>query len=221
MTFDLDLWPFTSWTYEGSHITSINQVWFQTTIFQMRWILHFQPILQLDLRWPLTLVYDLWLHEHINSAYYAFSYRINKPSLVPDEFQLFNWDHFHIFSLFYNLTSDDHWPWYVTFDLINKRGFPWCIYDPTLNEIHQSMWKVEPNVNLFSQQQQTTDNNNSEQSDPYVFFLAAKAGNTKTEEIFLSCPPRSKSLTMPLAESKKKKKRVMICQYCGMYPHCI
>ena len=34
--------------------------------------------------------------------------------------QLFKWGHFHIFSPSYNLTSDDIWPWYVTFDLINK-----------------------------------------------------------------------------------------------------
>ena len=80
----------------------------------------------------------------------------NKPSLVLTGLQLFKWGHFHIFSLSYNLTSDDLWPWYVTFDLINKWGFPCCIYDPTLVEIHQSMWKAEPNVNLFSQQQTTT-----------------------------------------------------------------
>ena len=30
MTFDLGIWPLTTWTYEGSHIISINQVWFQS-----------------------------------------------------------------------------------------------------------------------------------------------------------------------------------------------
>ena len=99
---------------------------------------------------------------------------INKPSLVPIGLQLFKWGHFHIFSPSYNLTSDDLWSWQVTFDLINKWGFPCCIYDPTLVETHQSMWKVEPNVNLFSQQ--TTDNN-SGQSGLCVF--TAKAGDTK------------------------------------------
>ena len=74
------------------------------------------------------------------------------------------------FQPIYNLTSDDLWPWYVTFDLINKWGFLCCIYDPTLVEIHQTMWKVESNVNLFSQQQTTTVNNNRGQSDPYVSF---------------------------------------------------
>ena len=36
----------------------------QTSTFQMRWILYFEPILQLDLWWPLTLLYDIWPHEH-------------------------------------------------------------------------------------------------------------------------------------------------------------
>ena len=31
---------------------------------KMRWISHFEPILQLHLWWPLTLVYDIWLYEH-------------------------------------------------------------------------------------------------------------------------------------------------------------
>ena len=78
--------------------------------------------------------------------------------MVQIRLQLFKWGHFHIFSLSYNLTSDDLWPWYMTFDLINKWGFPFCIYDPFLVEIHQSMWKIEPNVNPFfhnRQQQQT------------------------------------------------------------------
>ena len=66
-------------------------------------------------------------------------------------------------------------------DLINKWGFPCCIYDPSLVVIHQSMWKIEPNVNPFSQQK--TDNNYSGQSDPYVF--PAKAGNTKMNGIKL------------------------------------
>ena len=113
----------------------------------------------------------LWLHE-----LWRFPYYINKPSLVPIGLQLFKWGHFHIFSLSYNLTSDDLWPWYMTFDLTNKWGFLCCIYDPTLVEIHQSMWKSEPNVNPFSQQQQqTTDNNNSGQSDSYVSFLLRQA----------------------------------------------
>ena len=45
------------------------------------------------------------------------------------------------------------------------------------------MWKLEPNVNLFSQQQQqqtTTGNNDRGQSDPCVF--PAKVGDTKNYE---------------------------------------
>ena len=91
---------------------------------------------------------------------WRFPYYINKASLVQIRLQLFKWGHFHIFSLSYNLTSDDLWPWYMIFDLINKWGLPCCIYDPTLVEIHQSMWSQM--LTLF-----TTDNNNNRgQSDP-------------------------------------------------------
>ena len=91
------------------------------------------------------------------------SSRLIFPVWFKSDFQLFKWGHFHIFSLSYNLTSHDFWPSYTNFDLINKWRFPCCIYDPTLVEIHQSMWKVEPTVNPFS----TTDNNRGE-SDPYT-----------------------------------------------------
>ena len=101
-----------------------------------------------------------------------------------------------IFTFIVYLTT---WP-QMTFDLdmwpssINKWGFPCCIYAPTLVEIHQSMWKLEPNVNLFSQQQTTrllvqtrpTENNNSGQSDPYVSFLLRQA--TKKKKNTFSSP---------------------------------
>ena len=61
----------------------------------------------------------------------------------------------------------------MTFDLINKWGFPCCIYDPTFVEIHQSMWKIEPNVNPFSQQ--TT----IQWTKWSLCVFPAKAGNTK------------------------------------------
>ena len=69
--------------------------------------------------WPqMTFDHDLWPFGHMNIQ--RFPYNINTPSLVPITPQLFKWGHFHIFSLCYNLTSDDLWPWYVTFDLISK-----------------------------------------------------------------------------------------------------
>ena len=131
--------------------------------------LHFQVILQVDLDglWPWFVTFDrlnIW----------RLPYYINKPSLVQIELKLFKWGNFHIFSLSYNLTLDDLWPWYMTFDLINKWGFPCCIFDPTLVEIHHSMWKIEPNVNPFSQQTTSTDNNRG-QSDLYVSFLLRQA----------------------------------------------
>ena len=114
---------------------------------------------------------------------WKFPYFINKPSLVPIGIQLFKWGHFHIFSLSYNLTSDDLWPWYVTFDLINKWGFSCCIYDPTLVEIHQSMRKLEPNVNLFSQQQ---DNRQQQWTKWSLCVFPAKAGDTKRTSVCIT-----------------------------------
>ena len=80
MIFYLDLWPFdymNIWRFpyfinKPSHGSN------RTSTFQMRLFSHFQPILQLDLRWPLTLVYEqtAWTYEgsHITSI---------NPSLVP------------------------------------------------------------------------------------------------------------------------------------------
>ena len=62
MTFDLGIWPLTSWTNEGTHIISINQVWFQLDInfsneatftFSAYLTLWPQMIFDLDM-WPLT-----------------------------------------------------------------------------------------------------------------------------------------------------------------------
>ena len=147
---------------------------------------------------------------------WRFSYNTNKPSWVPiglklfkwghfNQLQLFKWGHFHIFSLSYNLTSDNLWHWYVTFNLINKWGFPCCICDPTLVEIHQSVWKLEPNVNSFSQQQTTTDNNNnSGHSDPYLSFLLRQVTHTIKKT-------KTKTKIKTKREKGKRKKQV----YCN------
>ena len=88
MTFDLGIWPLTTWTYEGSH-----------------------------------------------------NYCINKPSLALIWLQLLKWGHSHIFSLSYNLTSNDLWPWYMTFYLINIWRVPYCINKPSLVPIGIQLFK--------------------------------------------------------------------------------
>ena len=90
--------------------------------------LHFQVILQADLRWPSTA-----------GQTYAGSH--HKPSLVPMRLQLFKWGHFHIFSLSYSLTSDDLWPWYMTFDHMNIWRFPYYINKPSLVPIRLQLFK--------------------------------------------------------------------------------
>ena len=157
MTFDcMNIWRF------PYHINKPSLVPIGHQLFKWGHFHIFSPSYNLtsDDLWPWYMTFD-----YMNI--WRFPYHINKPSLVPIGHQLFKWGHFHIFSLSYNLTSDDLWPWYVTFDLMNKWGFPCCIYDPTLVEIHQSMWKLEPNVNPFSQHQ-ITKTDNSLQSDPYL-----------------------------------------------------
>ena len=173
MTMDLHSWPLTSWSCKGSYIISINQGWFQLDLNFSNEVSPSYNLTSDDL-WPWYMTFDC-MNSH------GVPYCINKPSLVPTGLQFFKWGHFHICSVSYNLTSDDLWPSYVTSDLINKWGLPCCIYDSTVVEIHQSMWKVEPNVNLFLQD----NNNNRGQSDPYVSFLLRQA--TQTSALLIAC----------------------------------
>ena len=106
---------------------------------QMCQILHFQAILQIDLLWPLTFICDLWPHEHVKFPHY-----INKPSLVPIRLQLFKWDEFYILGPSYNLTSDDLWPWYMTFDHMNIQRVPYCINKPSLVPIRLPTFQMRP-----------------------------------------------------------------------------
>ena len=130
---------------------------------------------------------NIWrLPYHINSNT---TYSSSLPVLMSNSAPLIDpnvkfWNQFgNLVQKFYNLTSDDLWPWYMTFDLIYKWRFPCCTYVPTLVEVHQSMWKIEPNVNPFfhDRQQTTTTDNKWGQSDPYVSLIPAKAGDTKTD----------------------------------------
>ena len=139
MTFDrTNIWRFPYYISKASLVQIGLQLfkWGHFHIFSLSYNLTSDDL------WPWYMIFDLM-------NIWRFPYYINKPSLVQIGLQLFKWGHIHIFSLSYNLTSDDLWPWHMTFDLINKWGFPCCIYDPTLVEIHQSMWKIEINVNPF------------------------------------------------------------------------
>ena len=70
-------------------------------------------------------------------------------SLVQIGLQLFKWGHYHIFSLSYNLTSDDIWPWYMTFDHMNIWRFPYYINKPSLVPIGLQLFKWG-NFHIFS-----------------------------------------------------------------------
>ena len=122
---------------DGSNVAPMIQFWLK--ILNMTLISHLFSDRQLHLRWPLTMLCDPWPHEHMK---------------VPPLYQK-KWSQSDfIFSNEVNFTFIT-WPqmtFYpgVTFDLINKWGFPCCIYDPPSVAIHQSMSKIAPNVNPFS-----------------------------------------------------------------------
>ena len=108
MSFDLHLWPLTSWTCEGSYNISINQVWFQLDF-------NFSNSVNFTV-WPpsYNLTSDDLLHWYMTFDCMNIQrgpYCINKPRLIQIGLQHFKWGHFHIFSLSYNLTSDDLRPW--------------------------------------------------------------------------------------------------------------
>ena len=90
-----------------------------------KWNVQLEHILQLHLRFPLTSVGDLWPHQHVWLSVINLWLKFGS-----------NWWMFEkgmdIWSIFYNLTSDDLWPHTVTFDLVNKSDFSWFIYDPSL-----------------------------------------------------------------------------------------
>ena len=99
---------------------------------------------------------------------WRFPYYINKPSLVQIGLQFFRWGHFHIFSLSYNLTSDDLWPWTMTFDCMNIWRFP--------------SKHVAVRTNML-----TLFHNNRQQLQQWTkwslcVFPALKAGDTKTNK---------------------------------------
>ena len=104
MTFDLSIWPSTAWTYEGSCIVSINQVLFQSNFnFSNEITFTFSACLT---TWPqMTFDLDMW---PLTSLTYEGSH-------VASIIQLW------------------------------LKSIKAC-----------GLWKLEPNVNLFSQQTTTT-----------------------------------------------------------------
>ena len=71
-------------------------------------------------------------------------YCINKPSLVPIGLHFFKWGECYILSPSYNLTSDDFWPWYMTFDCMNIQRVLYCIDKPSLVPIRLPTFQMRP-----------------------------------------------------------------------------
>ena len=137
--------------------------------------LPFQVILQVDLRWLLILISDL-----LTTWTWRFPYYIYKPSLVPIGLQTFQMRPLSHFQPIIQL--DLRWPLTLMWPLTSSTNEGSCvasIYVPTLVDIHQSMWKIEPNVNLSSQQQTRRQQRWTKWSLSCVF--PAMAGDTHTQ----------------------------------------
>ena len=123
--FDLDMWP-SSLLYKGSHVASMTQVWFQLDFnfsnesnFTFSAYLTTWPQMTFDLNmWPLTSL--LYKGSHVASmtqVWFQLDFNFSNESNFTFS-AYFKWEQFYIFSLSYNLTSDDLWPWYVTLNLL-------------------------------------------------------------------------------------------------------
>ena len=108
----------------------------------MRPFSHFQPILQLDLR-PWYVTFDL-----MNIWRFPYIIPINQVWFQSD-FNFSNEVNFTFFSPSYNLTSDDLWPWYVTFDLMNIWRFPYYTNKSSLVPIGLPTFQMK-SISTFS-----------------------------------------------------------------------
>ena len=161
MTFDLYLWPLTSWTCDSSYIISINQVWFQLDYNFSNWVnFTFQPTLTFERRWPLTLICDIWPHQQMQvlMLYLWLNFGWNQSKHVKLE----------SLSQFQPILKLE----LVTFDCINKCGFP------IRTKFDWSPWR---HVEVKSQML-TSFHNNTQTTKGTKWSLLhvfpAKAGNT-------------------------------------------
>ena len=106
-----------------------------------------QVILQVDLRWPLTLICDLWPHEHMKVSIGL----LYKQVWFQSDLELFTWGHFHIFSI---LQLDLRWP----LTSLTNEGFPVASITQLWLKSIKTCKKIEPTVHHFSHQTKTGDN---------------------------------------------------------------
>ena len=123
--FDPSLVPIGLQFFKGDQITKTNI--FHLTCPQMTLDLGAWPLTSLTYEGsPIALMTRVWLQSDFN-----FSKETPKITQIL---------HFPP-----NLTSDDSWPWYTTFDLINIQRNSYCIFDPSLAQIRLQLFKEDPN----------------------------------------------------------------------------
>ena len=169
MTFDLNLWPFDRmniWRFpyyiSKPSLVQIRLQFFKWDHFHIFSLLTTWPQVAFDLGiWPLTT----WTYKgsHIisrNQVWFQLDFNFSNEATFTFSAYLTIWPQMTFDLNMWSLTSSTNEGSHIA-------------SDPTLVEIHQSMWKLEPNVNLFSQQQTTTKEDNSGQSDPSYWKLLA------------------------------------------------
>jgi hypothetical protein len=94
MTFDFSIWPLTSLTYEGSHVTSITNVWFQLNfnLAKLNLPAYFKPWPQMtfDLRmWPFTsLKYEGFQVTSINQVWFWLDFNLSNESQMREKLNI-------------------------------------------------------------------------------------------------------------------------------------
>ena len=146
MTLDLGTWPLISLTYEGAllhlwpkfgcnrnYTFNFSKKLYKFYIFHLTW-----PQMTLDFgTWSLTsLTYKGTHIASLTQVCFQSDFNFSKETQITKIFPPY-------------LTSDDLWPWYVTFDLINIWVNPYCIFHLSLVVIGHQLFKGDPkNENL-------------------------------------------------------------------------
>ena len=96
------------------------------------------------------MTFDLWMWALMSLTHEgSYSTSMTKVWLHLD-FMFSEEANFMFFSLSYNLTWDDLWPWNVTFDIMNIYRFPYCSYDPSLIAIGLQLFEWHQNFHVTS-----------------------------------------------------------------------
>ena len=191
MTFVLHLWPLTSWTtcedslYQYAKFGSS-----RSSTFQMRWILHFEIILQLDLWWPLTTwTYKGSHNVSINQVWFQSDFNFSIEATFTFSAYSTTWPQMTFDPDMWPLTSSTNEGSHVaSMTQLWLKSIKACgSYSQMLTCFHRQL----------QQQQTTPPKDNRGQSDPYVSFLLRQA----TQKQAITCSNMSRILVQASTSS--------------------